>query len=240
MADSEQDQVMDAKLISERHVIERYLAGQLTDAEADAFERNLDAHPELARDVERIARMKTGFEVLARRGELAKLLAQPAVPPQRRAIWVAAAAAVVLALGILAFRHSGTPAPATLLAASLDALSSRSESPIPLRASVALARARGMGADAELTSSGKAPGAAELELATGGVAGTPYLVELLAIDSAGARAVSKLPAAKTDASGAVHVFVSLQALAPGPYLLRLTPPDASGAIEYSIALRPAH
>lgn len=230
---------MDAKLISERHVIERYLAGQLSDAEADAFERALEAHPELARDVERIARMKTGFEVLERRGELAKLLAQPVAPPKRRVAWVAAAAAVVLALGLLVFRQAEPPGPATLLAASLDALSSRSESPIPLRASVALARARGMGADAELTSSGKQAGAAELELATGGAAGTPYAVELLAIDSAGARAVSTVTGAKTDASGAVHVFVSLQALAPGPYLLRLTPPDESAAIEYSIALRPA-
>src|SRR4051794_10172124 len=101
MGGSEQDQVMDTKLISERHVIERYLAGQLDDAEADAFERSLEAHPELARDVERIARMKTGFEVLQRRGELAKLLAQPPVAPaNHRSIWVAAAAAVVLALGI--------------------------------------------------------------------------------------------------------------------------------------------
>jgi len=230
---------MDAKLISERHVIERYLAGQLSDAEADAFERTLEAHPELARDVERIVRLKTGFAVLERRGELAKLLAQPVAPPKRRAAWIGAAAAVVLALGILVFRQSDAPAPATLLATSLHALSSRSESPIPLRASVALARARGMGADAELTSSGKSPGAAELELATGADAGTHYAIELLAVDSAGARPVAKLPDAATDASGAVHVFVSLQALPPGPYLLRLSPAGASAPIEYSIALRPA-
>jgi anti-sigma factor RsiW len=238
MAGSEQDQVMDAKLISERHVIERYLAGQLSDAEADAFERALEAHPELAGDVERIARMKTGFEVLERRGELARLLARPVAPPKRRMAWVAAAAAVVLALGILVFRQSDAPAPATLLAVSLDALSSTSESPIPLRASVALARARGVGADAELTSSGKSPGAAELELATGAETGTHYAIELLAIDSAGARAVAKVPDAATDAAGAVHVFVSLDALPPGPYLLRLSPADAGAPIEYSIALRP--
>ena len=49
---------MDAKLISERHLIERYLAGQLSDEEADAFERALEANPALARDVERIARSR--------------------------------------------------------------------------------------------------------------------------------------------------------------------------------------
>jgi anti-sigma factor RsiW len=239
MAGSEQDQVMDPKLIAERHVIERYLAGQLSDAEADAFERSLEEHPELAQDVERIARMKTGLAVLERRGELAKLFAQPVARPKRRAVWVSAAAAVVLALGIVVFRQADAPAPATLLAVSLKALSSRSESPIPLRASVALARARGMGADAELTASVAEPGAAELELATGAVAGTHYAIELLAVDSVGARAVAHVPDVATDSSGAVHVFMTLHALAPGPYLLRLTPPDGSAPIEYSIALRPA-
>ena len=71
---------MDAKLIAERHVIERYLAGQLSDEEADAFEVLLEAQPDLARDVERIARMKTGFAVLERNGELALLLARREAP----------------------------------------------------------------------------------------------------------------------------------------------------------------
>ena len=228
---------MDAKLIADRQVIERYLAGQLSDAEADAFERDLEANPELAREVEQVARMKTGFEVLARRGELARLLAKPVAPPKRRTMWVATAAAVVLAIGFVAFRQGETPAPATLLAASLTALSS-SDSPIPLRTSVALARARGMGADAELTSTGRSPGAAELELATGGAAGSHYAVELLAADSVGARSVAKLPDAATDSNGAVHLFISLNAVPPGPYLLRLSPADPGAPIEYSIAMRP--
>jgi hypothetical protein len=240
MAGSEQDQVMDAKLIADRQVVERYLAGQLSDAEADAFERDLEAHPELAREVEQVARMKTGFEVLARRGELAKLLAQPVAPSRRRPLWVASAAAVVLALGFVVFHHAETPAPAALLALSLEALSSRSESPVPLRSSVALARARGMGADVELTSTGKAPGAAELELVTGGATGTHYAIELIAVDSPGSPAVAKIPDAATDAAGAVHLFVSLNALPPGPYLLRLSPADAGAPIEYTIAVGLPH
>jgi len=238
MAGSEQDQVMDTKLTTERHVIERYLAGQLSDEEADAFERALETHPELARDVERIARMKTGFAVLERRGELAKLLAQPVATSHRRPVWVAAAAAVVLALGFLVFRQPETSVTAPLLAASLAALSSHSESPIPLRSSLALARARGMGFDAELTSSGKSAGAAELELATGAGTVTHYAVDLLAVDSAGAPSVAKVPDVVTDATGTVRVFVSLHALAPGRYLLRLSPADAGAPIEYLIALRP--
>jgi hypothetical protein len=238
MVDSQQNQVMDAKLIAERQVIERYLAGQLSDAEADAFEARLESQPELARDVEQIARMKTGFAVLARRGELAKLLSRPVAPPHRRAPWMAAAAAVIVgAIGFVMFRHADSPAPATLLATSLEALSRHSDSPIPLRASVSLARARGIGADAELSA---APGAAELELATGGTAGAHFSIELLAIDSAGARPIAKLPDAMTDASGAVHLFVSLHAVKPGPYLLRLTPADGGAPVEYSIAMRLVH
>ena len=60
MADSEQDQVMDAKLIADRQVIERYLAGQLSDAEADAFERDLEANPELAREILVVAEQYDG------------------------------------------------------------------------------------------------------------------------------------------------------------------------------------
>lgn len=231
---------MDAKLIAERQVIERYLAGQLSDAEADAFEARLELQPELARDVEQIARMKTGFAVLERRGELAKLLAHPVAPPKRRAAWMAAAAAVFVgAIGFLVFRQAGSPHPATLLAVSLDALSRHSEAPIPLRASVSLARARGMGADAELNASVVAPGAAELELATGDAARTHYSIELLAIDSAGARAVAQLPDAVADDAGTLHLFVALHAVKPGPYLLRLTPTGDGTPVEYSIAVRPA-
>ena len=231
---------MDAKLIAERQVIERYLAGQLSDAEADAFEARLESQPELARDVEQISRMKTGFAVLERRGELAKLLAHPVAPPKRRAAWMAAAAAVFVgATGFLVLRQAESPTPATLLAVSLNALSRHSDSPIPLRTSVSLARARGLGPDAVLDSSGAAPGAAVLELATGGDAGTHYSIELLAIDSAGARPVAKLPDAASDDSGAMHLFVSLQAVKPGRYLLRLTPPSGGTPVEYAIDVRPA-
>jgi hypothetical protein len=150
----------------------------------------------------------------------------------------AAAAVIVGAIGFGVFRQAERPAPATLLALSLDALSRHSDSPIPLRASVSLARARGMGADAELDATVNAPGAAELELSTGGAGGTHYSVELLALDSVGARPMAKLPDAATDDSGALRLFVSLQAVKPGPYLLRLTPADGGAPVEYSIAVRP--
>src|SRR3954469_6694082 len=114
---------MDAKLIAERHVIERYLAGQLSDDEADAFEEFLEAHPELTRDVERIARMKTGFAVLERGGALTELLAPRGAPRARRVAWIATAAVVVLALGFVVFRNTAKIPPPALVAASLKALS---------------------------------------------------------------------------------------------------------------------
>lgn len=53
------------------------------------------------------------------------------------------------------------------------------------------------------------------------------------------RVVAKLPDAATDSAGAVRLFVSLHGVPPGNYLLRLTPADAGGPIEYSIWMRPA-
>lgn len=231
MTESRQKLVMDAKLIAERHVIERYLAGQLSEDEADAFENTLEEQPELARDVERIARMKTGFAVLERRGELAALLEHKA-PRTRRLAWLAAAA-VVLAIAVVALRPA-VPAPALLIASSLEKLSLPSEKPVPLRASIELTRARGIGADAELVS-GKEPGAAELELVTG-TAGTPYRAELISIDVNGARPVGTLDVT-ANSRGVVRLFASLHALLPGPYLLRLTPADGTPPIEYSLAVR---
>lgn len=217
------------------HLIERYLAGQLSDAEADAFEQSLEGNPELARDIERVARMKTGFAVLERRGELAELLKKHEAPRTYRKAWLAAAAVAVFALGFLAFRDTQIQAP-TLLAGSLAALSRHSDSPVPLRASVAMARARGMGPDAELESTGTKPAAAELEIATGAAPGTRYTAELLASGGATVGTAGKLAA---DADGVVNLFLSLHALPPGAYLLRLTPADASAPLEYSLAVRPA-
>ena len=240
MASSRQNLVMDAKLISERHVIERYLAGQLGDDEADAFEAYLEAHPQLAQEVERIARMKTGFAVLERRGELDALLAGSAAPRSKRPAWMAAAAVAVIALGFVVFRQNGDVAAQGMrLAASLQTLSLPSESPVPLRASVSIARARGMGADVELTSSGSAQGAAELEFATGGPAGGPYIAELIPAVTGDTRPVARVTDAVANADGVVRLYISLHALEPGAYLLRFTPPDAAAPIEYSVRVRPA-
>ena len=220
------------------HLIERYLAGHLSDAEADAFEQSLEGNPALARDIERIARMKTGFAVLERRGELADLLKAHEAPRTHRKAWLAAAAVAVFALGFLAFRDTQVRAP-MLLAGSLSALSRHSDSPVPLRASVALARARGMGADAELESSGSKPAAAELEIATGAAPGTAYSAELIAVRAGGGSPVGTAGKLAANADGVVSLFLALHALPPGAYLLRLTPADASAPLEYSLAVRPA-
>jgi anti-sigma factor RsiW len=238
MTGSRQNLSMDSKLISERHVIERYLAGQLGDDEADAFEVYLESHPQLAQEVERIARMKTGFAVLERRGELDALLQETAAPRSRRTAWMAAAAVAVVALGFIAFRQAtDADARAMRLASTLQTLSLPSESPVPLRASVSISRARGMGADVEVTSSGTAQGAAELEFATGGPPGGPYIAELIAANDAGTKPLARVADAVANADGVVRLYLSLHALEPGAYLLRFTPPGGADPIEYSLRVR---
>ena len=91
MADPLQIENMDAQQIAERHVIERYLAGQLTDQEAMAFEAYVEAHPEITRDIEEIARMKTGLVRLKDRGDLPSVV----VP---RGNWISRRTGLVAAL----------------------------------------------------------------------------------------------------------------------------------------------
>src|SRR5712691_3507721 len=83
---------MESTQIDARHVIARYLAGQLPDDESDAFERALSERPELRDQTEQTLRFKEGLARLQERGELAALL-----QPSARNRWLPYAAAAALA-----------------------------------------------------------------------------------------------------------------------------------------------
>lgn len=92
---------MDRNYIDEHHIVARYLADQLSDAEREAFEAYYLEHPDVVQDMEAVARLKVGLARLQESGELAQ-----ALTPQRfsRNYYIAAAAAVVIAaVGLLFF-----------------------------------------------------------------------------------------------------------------------------------------
>ena len=130
MTDPAQIPNMDAKQIAELHVIERYLADQLTDEEAHAFEAYVEAHPEVTRDIENISRMKAGLASLRQRGELAPLLV---AERPRKPLWflLAAAAAAVLVAVLVVPRYLGGGSNLPVLAASAQQLLGENEKPLP-------------------------------------------------------------------------------------------------------------
>jgi hypothetical protein len=65
---------MDVKHIDDHHLIERYLAEDLSASECEAFEAYYREHPEIVREMEAVARFKAGLNDLHRVGELDRLV----------------------------------------------------------------------------------------------------------------------------------------------------------------------
>ena len=82
-------------LIDEPTRAGRYLAGQLSDAESEAYEARFATDPEALAELEAKARLKIGLQRLRRNGELSELLAASGPGPNRT--WVLAMAAGIAA-----------------------------------------------------------------------------------------------------------------------------------------------
>ena len=124
---------MKREYIDQHHIVARYLADQLPDAEREAFEAYYIEHPEIVREMEATARFKNALATLADRGELSPLIhAHPARRPWQ---WAALAATVaVVAIGITYLAR--TPAPRSHMVASVEALN------IPVSQTVRVERLR--------------------------------------------------------------------------------------------------
>src|SRR5690348_14639373 len=123
----------------------RYLAGQLSSDELQAYEQYLLANPDALRGLEATARMKIGLANLRDGGQLEKLLRPRSVLTSRWPALAAAAALVVLAIGI--WRGIEAPHDATLVATAEHLLDS-SERPLAPGSSYALLRTRSSTFDA--------------------------------------------------------------------------------------------
>lgn len=241
MAGDPQSPDMDAKQIAERHVIERYLADQLSDAEADAFEAYVEAHPEVARQIELVARMKSGLGVLHRRGELQSALnTSPRSWIRHPALLTGVAASIAVA-SLLVFRFTREPI-APSLATSFEHLRGSGSDFLQLGKSVSLLRARGMtpGATVVLPADGAASIALELVLVTGEVTRRPqYAVEILKLDSGELQSIARLSNVAARADGSLHLFVRGSVLGVGHYVIRLTTAEEAAPIEFTMLVTSA-
>jgi cytochrome c-type biogenesis protein CcmH/NrfG len=120
---------MDRAEIESEHVVSRYLAGQLSDADETAFNEYARRHPEVFQDVELTLRMKEGLAVLRDRGELKPLLRDR---HWRLSSTVAAASVViVVALTLWTWLHVSHPQTA-VLAGEAKQLLDRNAQPLPI------------------------------------------------------------------------------------------------------------
>ncbi|HEY0686329.1 MAG TPA: hypothetical protein VGD45_28590 [Steroidobacter sp.] len=125
---------MNRDYIDQHHIVARYLADQLSDAEREAFEAYYIEDPEMVREMEATARFKNALATLADRGELPGLIQAP--PERRLWQWAALAATVaVLAVGVTYLAR--TPAPRPNMVAHVEALD------IPVSRTVRVERMRG-------------------------------------------------------------------------------------------------
>jgi hypothetical protein len=218
--------------------VERYLAGRLSDAEVRRFEAYWVENPDLIRDIEAAARMKSGLALLRESGELAGLM-RTSWWSGRMRLLVLAACAVLMVAGLATWR-SAQSVPGVLLAASAAALPGLDGAALPRGGVVTVMRVRSATAVDALIERPALPRALELrvlpdaapEAATaGGAEAGLYELSLVEVDASGAdlgRAVTSRAA--VDAEGFVSVFVDSRTLHAARYRLRLVPLDgAAGA-----------
>ena len=195
----------------------RYLAGQLSDADLDAFEASLDAQPELVRDLEAAARFKVGLAKLRDTGQLDVFLE----PPQRSYRWLAVAAAVVaLAVGVVLVRVMTASPP--VLAASLSQLS-REGTPPSVAATLAMYVKRGSPNQQLVLVLPPSRQAIRLRVLPSAGAQPPYQIAVSGIDSQGGdRRVASIEVAQLDEDGFATVYADSARLEPGRYSITVS------------------
>jgi hypothetical protein len=220
----------------------RYLAGRLNDDECAEFEKRLTQEPELVRELEAVARFKVGLQVLHERGELEAATRAPHWSYR----WLAVAAAIaVLAIGVMTFRSFVTPGERSMLAAVPAALTDRQGNVLPSAGTFTLLRKRQPTVDAqiELPPPGRAIEMRVLPESASRANG--YRVSLWQQSAAAdPRKLGSVTHVTPATDGFLAVFMDTTDLAPGEYLLVVSPaagedrPDRGDVFRISMSPAP--
>ncbi len=140
--------LMDRKYIDDHHIVARYLAEQLPDAEREAFEAYYLEHPDVVQEMEAAARFKAGLAQLRDSGELTALLKPTSWYQQPRSLGIAASVTIVLIGGYFLFGRG--PASQPLMVASATRLVDRLGDPLPVISTHDIYRKRSSSDDAEI------------------------------------------------------------------------------------------
>jgi hypothetical protein len=212
---------MDRKQIETEHIVARYLADQLSPAQAAEFEAYYTQHPSMVREIEYALRLKEGLAALRDRGELDALMRA------RRGRWampLSIAAAIAVAI-IGGWTWYGSPQPAPV-ASTLNDLVSGTGAPMPLGGKYLLVRMRSASTlEIPLPA---ARSALELQmLPSAGPTGAPYQVALTRVDANGKpNGVGEAHDLSLGSDGLVSAWLDSARLQPGRYTVELIPAKA--------------
>jgi hypothetical protein len=214
---------MDRHTIDEQHIIARYLAGQLSEAESAAFEAYYTAHPEVVREIEHTLRLKEGLAVLRDRGELDALL-------HRRNYWRPAmglaAGIAALVIGVWLWMGQTTVAP---IVGTVAALVDAQGKPLHVASTHMLVRMRGPAPVVEIPLP-KERSAIELQMIPSSRTdrGDNYRVLLGRLDATNAvTPIAETRATANSGGGSVTAYLDSGRLERGRYAIEITPEGAS-------------
>jgi hypothetical protein len=221
---------MDRLTIDADHVVARYVAGQLSEAEEVAFDEYTTAHPEIFREIDNTLRLKEGLQGLRERGELPALI--------RGSRWQSAsrigmAAALVLAVfTVWMWRHDAGPRNSVLARSPAEFLDAGAR-PLSIVGNYVLARSRGPMPAVEILRPAERAAVEVRILPSSHTEGGRYriILERSSIDGE-VSAVHEMNGLETAPDRYVTIYLDSSKLVPGQYRLSLVHGDpASGATE---------
>ena len=209
----------------------RYLAGQLSRAEREAFEEQMHRDPDAVKTLEATARLKVGLAKLRERGELEELLA-PDPWYRRRFAWAAAAMLAIAALGVMLTRQDSMPSRHPLIAGSVVSFVGPTGASLPVTARLAVFRKRASSPDAVIETPASA-GAIEMRvLPETAVNSHDYKVTLARVSDNGTALtpVAVVEDLRPADDGFVTLFIDSSQLRAGQYRLDVAGEVPAGSV----------
>jgi hypothetical protein len=215
---------MDRTRIDNEHIVARYLADQLSPAEAQEFEAYYTRHPAMVREIEYALRLKEGLATLRDRGQLDGLMRARG---GRWAMPLSIAAAIAVAvIGGWTWYGSSRHVP---VASTLDELMSETSTPMPIGGKYLLVRMRSANDGTLEIPLPAARSALGLQmLPSAGATGAPYHVSLTRLDGDGkGDRLGEAGNLSPGPDGLVNAWLDSARLQPGRHAVELTPANVS-------------
>ena len=220
---------MDPQYIDGQHIMARYLANQLSEAEQAAFEESLRNDPALLQELGAAADFKLGLQALQEDGQLAAAMTRP----DRRTYLILAAAMAMLAVMVfVVVQDWRSDPPASLLVAARQAVVDARGQPLPEGRTFEISHAR-TAQDATTIELLPAASVTVLQvLLDAPDVTTRYGMRLTRVSSEGKvlADVGQLDGLQPDADGFLTAFVSSTTLIRGSYELTVRPEAGAPAV----------